>query len=113
MIRRPPRSTLFPYTTLFRSLLERLNLRVGDKVKIGEREFEIRGVTRQEPGSAGGFRLGPRVFVERAGLEAAGLAGFGSRARRKILFKVAEGRTEKLGQRLRAELGNNVYNVRS
>src|SRR2546427_8628875 len=28
MIRRPPRSTLFPYTTLFRSL----RLRVGDEV---------------------------------------------------------------------------------
>src|SRR5436190_14703231 len=27
MIRRPPRSTLFPYTTLFRSLEERLALR--------------------------------------------------------------------------------------
>src|SRR3989449_1533116 len=26
MIRRPPRSTLFPYTTLFRSLLEREDL---------------------------------------------------------------------------------------
>src|SRR5256885_10572361 len=26
MIRRPPRSTLFPYTTLFRSLLERREL---------------------------------------------------------------------------------------
>src|SRR5258708_24318327 len=26
MIRRPPRSTLFPYTTLFRSLLEKLAL---------------------------------------------------------------------------------------
>src|SRR5437868_8779443 len=26
MIRRPPRSTLFPYTTLFRSLLRRRNL---------------------------------------------------------------------------------------
>src|SRR2546428_4941817 len=26
MIRRPPRSTLFPYTTLFRSLLKRLDL---------------------------------------------------------------------------------------
>src|SRR5260370_10140189 len=25
MIRRPPRSTLFPYTTLFRSFLERVN----------------------------------------------------------------------------------------
>src|SRR5687768_18264606 len=28
MIRRPPRSTLFPYTTLFRSLLEALELAV-------------------------------------------------------------------------------------
>src|SRR5438034_8123109 len=27
MIRRPPRSTLFPYTTLFRSLLDALDLR--------------------------------------------------------------------------------------
>src|SRR2546430_11781615 len=26
MIRRPPRSTLFPYTTLFRSLLQRLRI---------------------------------------------------------------------------------------
>src|SRR2546430_10181857 len=28
MIRRPPRSTLFPYTTLFRSLVERVLARV-------------------------------------------------------------------------------------
>src|SRR2546429_4497786 len=34
MIRRPPRSTLFPYTTLFRSLLasSRLNPRPGKKL---------------------------------------------------------------------------------
>src|SRR3712207_8310934 len=35
MIRRPPRSTLFPYTTLFRSLLalpQRVELRVGEQV---------------------------------------------------------------------------------
>src|SRR2546422_1883068 len=32
MIRRPPRSTLFPYTTLFRS--QRLDLRAGDEVVI-------------------------------------------------------------------------------
>src|SRR3712207_7929291 len=43
MIRRPPRSTLFPYTTLFRSDLERGVLRVrrtltrtGGKVSLGE-----------------------------------------------------------------------------
>src|SRR3989442_2768655 len=29
MIRRPPRSTLFPYTTLFRSILELVERRVG------------------------------------------------------------------------------------
>src|SRR2546430_5231468 len=39
MIRRPPRSTLFPYTTLFRS-----ELKEGDQIEIrvaGKREFEI------------------------------------------------------------------------
>src|SRR3712207_8464302 len=30
MIRRPPRSTLFPYTTLFRSSLEELRLRTEE-----------------------------------------------------------------------------------
>src|SRR5256885_8100216 len=29
MIRRPPRSTLFPYTTLFRSVVERIGLAGG------------------------------------------------------------------------------------
>src|SRR5256885_11821766 len=32
MIRRPPRSTLFPYTTLFRSRLRELGLRGADEV---------------------------------------------------------------------------------
>src|SRR5256885_9576245 len=32
MIRRPPRSTLFPYTTLFRSLMDELPIRSGDDV---------------------------------------------------------------------------------
>src|SRR5437867_10922268 len=36
MIRRPPRSTLFPYTTLFRSLWRgRINTAVGDPVADG------------------------------------------------------------------------------
>src|SRR5687768_17979088 len=32
MIRRPPRSTLFPYTTLFRSLAERADLHAAHEV---------------------------------------------------------------------------------
>src|SRR2546425_8629057 len=38
MIRRPPRSTLFPYTTLFRSLLLDLGLDVGE-VADGSRQL--------------------------------------------------------------------------
>src|SRR6266581_2678266 len=37
MIRRPPRSTLFPYTTLFRSMLDELDLR--SKIKPGFRSL--------------------------------------------------------------------------
>src|SRR2546422_7379423 len=46
MIRRPPRSTLFPYSTLFRSLLGALHLRLGDahQLLVGEgREKELLG----------------------------------------------------------------------
>src|SRR5690348_18224098 len=35
MIRRPPRSTLFPYTTLFRSVPEELRLRVVIREPLG------------------------------------------------------------------------------
>src|SRR3712207_8704383 len=34
MIRRPPRSTLFPYTTLFRSLVEDLANRLGEPYRV-------------------------------------------------------------------------------
>src|SRR3712207_7958380 len=35
MIRRPPRSTLFPYTTLFRSIMGEVGLLIGFGVLIG------------------------------------------------------------------------------
>src|SRR5258707_5860959 len=40
MIRRPPRSTLFPYTTLFRSSKLLLNSK-GNKVRLTEKETAI------------------------------------------------------------------------
>src|SRR2546430_7699993 len=39
MIRRPPRSTLFPYTTLFRS--RRIGLGAGDLAGLGERRHPV------------------------------------------------------------------------
>src|SRR5260221_1406400 len=58
MIRRPPRSTLFPYTTLFRSLFELLAARevnrvepVGAALLVNVREVhglcEIHGIERE------------------------------------------------------------------
>src|SRR2546429_5954589 len=52
MIRRPPRSTLFPYTTLFRSLIHRPHENV-----LGRGSAVLKGQHRQEllsetPGSA-------------------------------------------------------------
>src|SRR2546429_6957881 len=42
MIRRPPRSTLFPYTTLFRSFYDRLQNRAESRLK------EIMGSKKQD-----------------------------------------------------------------
>src|SRR5258706_14851106 len=46
MIRRPPRSTLFPYTTLFRSVVdgerELLAVHVGDQVRHADLRLQVR-----------------------------------------------------------------------
>src|SRR2546427_6176622 len=44
MIRRPPRSTLFPYTTLFRSLRQRRHAHVGDRAE--RRDLRVRRLPR-------------------------------------------------------------------
>src|SRR2546429_3689189 len=54
MIRRPPRSTLFPYTTLFRSL------RIGDIYKC--REAGLVTSTYLGFGAVGGFEFDRRVL---------------------------------------------------
>src|SRR3712207_7569166 len=54
MIRRPPRSTLFPYTTLFRSLAEqRGDLLVFDKPQLDEVVAELAAV---------GLLIGQRIL---------------------------------------------------
>src|SRR3712207_7991197 len=57
MIRRPPRSTLFPYTTLFRSLLARC-LRLADEALAGAR---VKGLELDRVLLVGGPTQMPRV----------------------------------------------------
>src|SRR5256885_3420097 len=57
MIRRPPRSTLFPYTTLFRSAPNGLALDSAGNVVFGDSTFRIRRInhsTREVTTLAGG-----------------------------------------------------------
>src|SRR5438105_11546465 len=49
MIRRPPRSTLFPYTTLFRSHRDRGGRHVGDDHRCVQRVHPALGCVRDRP----------------------------------------------------------------
>ena len=56
-------------------LLERLGLKAGDRLKLGEAEVEIRGILKQEPDAvADRMTYGPRIFVTLTTLERTGLA---------------------------------------
>src|SRR5689334_24165496 len=56
MIRRPPRSTLFPYTTLFRSCQQR----VAHRLQVRGRRDPAREDGRRQPGQLDGRRVGLR-----------------------------------------------------
>src|SRR5256885_7892677 len=67
MIRRPPRSTLFPYTTLFRSVLR------GD---VGAHHHRLHGVERARSAAAVAEFLAPfAALVRRAGRNRHGARG--------------------------------------
>ena len=93
-------------------LLEKLNLQVGDKIKIGESEFEIRATFDEEPGGQSGFRLGPRVFISKKAFEETGLTRAGSRIRRRILYRTSENPT-RLVKELREALKGTILNVQN
>jgi len=64
------------------TLLARLDLRVGDRVGIGNATFQIRSVVNSEPDKLGvGVGFGPRFLISEAGLRAAGLLQPGSLVR--------------------------------
>lgn len=87
------------------ALLQQLGVNVGDKVKIGSLEFTIRGVVEQEPGNTlNAFSFGPRVFAAYDDVIAAGLTGFGSRARYRIQLKTQANQAEAVTKQIKDEL---------
>src|SRR5690606_30102472 len=95
-----------------RILLEDLNVSVGDRIRSGEADVEIRASFDREPGGSGGFRLGARVFVQKKAFDDAGITRNASRVRRSILYRTAENPTE-LAAELREALKGTTINVRT
>ncbi|MEK7856171.1 MAG: FtsX-like permease family protein, partial [Acidobacteriota bacterium] len=93
-------------------LLEDLNVKVGDRIKIGEAEFQIRGVFDEEPGGSSGFRIGARVFVAKTAFDTAGISRNASRVRRRILYRTSDNPTE-LVRQLREALKGTTVGVQS
>src|SRR2546426_5367262 len=62
MIRRPPRSTLFPYTTLFRSKAGQVGMTYGMALELGPRGVRVNCVA---PGAVAGDRI-DRVIAGQA-----------------------------------------------
>ena len=93
-------------------LLEDLNVAVGDRIRIGEGEFQIRGVFDQEPGGTSGFRLGARVFIEKKAFDAAGITRNTSRVRRRLLYRTTDNPTQLVGQ-LRDDLKGSTITIQS
>src|SRR6201995_836740 len=64
------------------TLLARLDLKVGDKVNVGDATFQIRSAVEAEPDKLGvGVGFGPRFLISEAALRATGLLQPGSLVR--------------------------------
>src|SRR5690242_21632898 len=68
MLRRPPRSTLFPYTTLFRSRFARATAPILEQERCGHRIFVVAGeptLDRARVSARIGERCGCTLVAER------------------------------------------------
>ena len=75
-------------------VLDRLGLSVGDAIRIGDLEYQVRGLIKREPDRAGGggnFGLGPRVMVSLDSLPETGLMQRGSLIYHQYRLKLPPG----------------------
>lgn len=95
------------------NLLDRLGLKVGDSLLIGESTLTIADVVLSEPDQPVDlFSLGPRVFLATDDLEATGLIKLGSRVNYRALIRSAEeSQVETLAARLTAVADQQLVRV--
>jgi len=93
----------------------RLGVKIGDRLRIGQQVFEIRGLLTREPDRGTRlFRLGPRVLVSDAGLAATGLVRPGSLIYFHYRLKLPPGADlAAFAARLKADLPKAGWRIRS
>ncbi len=75
-----------------RGLLDRLGIEVGESLRVGAAALTVRAVLAREPDRlTAGFALGPRLMIDRASLEAAGLMRPGALVRHRYRVLVPDG----------------------
>ncbi|MEX0744214.1 MAG: FtsX-like permease family protein [Phycisphaeraceae bacterium] len=99
-------------------LLERLGLKVGDKIVLGSEEIAIAGTITSVPdGIADRLTYGPRILISQAALEKSGLVKPGTLIRWRYALKLDEAQSadpeelEALRMRIAAELPEAGFTV--
>jgi len=96
------------------SLLEKLELKLGDLVEIGDRQFDIRAVVEDEPDLLSeGLQLGLRVFMAQEAVLGSSLMQAGSLAARTYKIALFDGDVTDFSTRLKQEFPQSQWNVRT
>lgn len=73
-------------------LADRLGVAIGDALRVGNLDFELRALIAREPDRANtGFQLGPSAMIDRAAADATGLLVFGSLVSYHYKIRLAPG----------------------
>jgi len=87
-------------------LLERLKLKPGDRVKLGNATFELRATITNEPDAISeGFGFAPRLMVSLDGLRASGLIQPGSLVEHAYKIRLPDGASDARLAGIRAQAG--------
>ena len=74
------------------ALAERLSLRIGDRLRFGQADFQIRGIIEDEPDRISeGFTIGPVALVSLKGLRRTALLAPGSQFQSKYRLRLPQG----------------------
>ncbi len=87
-----PRAWIYP------ELLRQLNVKVGDKLYIGETQFVVDDVIKEDAAAGISTNMAPRIYINKVNLQKTGLMKKGSIAWHSVIYKLPGRQSETLDQ---------------